>query len=398
MRASNYPSVFFSFGGRLGFPSVGTSAYYLAEEAGKCGCRMMVVSASFDRDPLNASRKISTLEVAGKRIPFRLIGKGIARKLHDYRAASLLEKLDADVDVVHCWPGSSLRTLDIARKLALPALLQRTNAHTAYAYEAAKKEHEKLGIEMPSNYSHSPNPKRLKLEEMEYELADKILVPSDFVYRTFKERGFEDEKLIRMHYGYDPNVFYPVSEDSGKRKKKKFTITFVGRGEPRKGLHYALEAWSIAGLCSRTRFNVVGKLDVIPGYDRILNKWLNHENICILGEISNVADILRQSDVLVLPAVEEGSAKVTYEARACGCVIAVSDCSGAECTHMYDGLIHPAGDVDLLREHLLMLCEDRDLYYRLRENSIKEIENFTWENAGKKLAEIYRNICCSRGG
>ena len=374
----------------MGFPSVGTSAYFLAEEAGKCGCRMIVVSASFDRVPGNAWKRISTLEILGKRVPFRLVGRKRAREFHDYRAASVLRKLRDSVDAVHCWPGSSLRTLQVAKELGIPTLVQRTNAHTAFAYQIVAREHEKLGIKLPSSYSHFPDQKRLDREEAEYQLADRILVPSDFVYRTFKDRGFGKDKLIRMFYGYDPKSFYLPPGGIKERSNEKFVITFVGRAEPRKGLHYALEAWSNSELKTQTIFRIVGNMNVIPGYINVLGRWLNQSNVQILGEIDNVGDVLRDSDVLVLPAVEEGSAKVTFEARACGCVIVVSDCTGAECTHMYDGLIHPARDVETLREHLLTLFNDRELYRYLRENSIKTICNFTWENAARRLMRVYK--------
>jgi len=109
----------------------------------------------------------------------------------------------------------------------------------------------------------------------------------------------------------------------------------------------------------------------------------------MLGFVSDVPAVLRQCDVLVLPSLEEGSALVTYEARACGCVLVVSDSSGAHCEHLKNGLIHPAGDVRTLREHLLLLEQDRNLLSQLRESSIAGIKNLTWSVAGKVLAKIY---------
>ena len=46
-------------------------------------------------------------------------------------------------------------------------------------------------------------------EEAEYEMASKLLVPSEHVRSTFLERGFAPEKLIRHQYGFDPQTFRP---------------------------------------------------------------------------------------------------------------------------------------------------------------------------------------------
>ena len=47
------------------------------------------------------------------------------------------------------------------------------------------------------------------------------------------------------------------------------------------------------------------------------------------GYLADVSGEMRNTDVLVLPSIEEDSALVTYVARASGCVLLVSDAAGA---------------------------------------------------------------------
>ena len=61
-------------------------------------------------------------------------------------------------------------------------------------------------------------------------------------------------------------------------------------------------------------------------------KKVAHPSVEEVGHVADPGALMRGFDVLVLPSLEEGSALVTYEARACGCVLAVSDRSGAACT------------------------------------------------------------------
>jgi glycosyltransferase involved in cell wall biosynthesis len=99
---------------------------------------------------------------------------------------------------------------------------------------------------------------------------------------------------------------------------------------------------------------------------------------------------MADADALVLSSVEEGSAMVTYEARGAGCVLLVSDCSGAICTHGVDALIHQAGDVAALTAHIALLDGDRALLARLREASLAGRDGLSWDAAGRRLLEVYR--------
>jgi glycosyltransferase involved in cell wall biosynthesis len=109
-----------------------------------------------------------------------------------------------------------------------------------------------------------------------------------------------------------------------------------------------------------------------------------------MGFTSDVAAAMQKADVLILPSVEEGSALVTYEARACGCVLVVSDATGAPCEHMQNGLVHAAGDVAAVQEHISLLHRDRELLARLRKSSLASVGKLTWTEAAAKLVGIYR--------
>lgn len=99
---------------------------------------------------------------------------------------------------------------------------------------------------------------------------------------------------------------------------------------------------------------------------------------------------MRGADVFILPSVEEGSALVTYEARASGCVLLVSNAAGAPCTHLQDALVHPARDVATLTRQLTLLDRDRPLLARLRAASLATVDEISWSAAGETLLSTYR--------
>jgi glycosyltransferase involved in cell wall biosynthesis len=105
---------------------------------------------------------------------------------------------------------------------------------------------------------------------------------------------------------------------------------------------------------------------------------------------------MRESDVLLFPSVEEGSALVTYEAQASGCALLVSEETGARCTHLQEGLVHRARDVATLTEHVRLLSGDPELLARLRRGAVANSRNLTWDCAGRELATIYDRIVGER--
>jgi glycosyltransferase involved in cell wall biosynthesis len=171
-------------------------------------------------------------------------------------------------------------------------------------------------------------------------------------------------------------------------------MLFVGGCAPRKGLHYALEAWLQSPAHRNGIFLIAGAF--IPGYAEKLSAMLSHPSVRVLGHRKDVPELMQQNDILVLPSIEEGSALVCSEARGCGCVLLVSEATGAICSNMENALVHRVGDVAALTQHITMLHEDRDLLERLRSASLQSAPDITWTAAGRKLLDVYRETVAAQ--
>jgi glycosyltransferase involved in cell wall biosynthesis len=305
--------------------------------------------------------------------------------LHDHIVARRVEKLAAQIDIIHTWPLGSLQTLKTAARLGIPTVLERPNAHTGFAMEAVRKECQRLGVRLPPDHEHAYNAEKLRREEEEYHLATRLLCPSDFVVKTFLDKGYARDQLARHMYGYDEKVYYPSSER--RDPKRRMTMLFVGVCAVRKGVHYALEAWLKSPASKDGNFLIAGEF--LPEYKQQLAPMMNHPSVKVLGHRNDVPELMRKSDVLVLPSIEEGSALVTADARASGCVLLVSEAAGAICQHMENALVHRAGDVEALAQHITMLDEDRGLLESLRTASLRSAQEITWTAAGRKLLQVY---------
>jgi glycosyltransferase involved in cell wall biosynthesis len=383
--------VLYSFPHKLGAARICTTAWHQVNGLAAAGANVTVFAGSICR-PLPEQVKVRTTLSWNYwkklRIPYRLLGSQRACALHDWLVARQLRAFAGEIDVVHVWPLGAMRTIKEARRLGMITLLERPNAHTRYAYEVVRTECQHLGVSMPSGHEHAYKPRVLSHEEAEYKLADWLLCPSDFVVRTFVDQGFPAGKLLRHQYGFDDKIFFPEARD--RDVSGGLRALFAGGCAPRKGLHYALDAWLRSRAHRQGLFMIAGEF--IPEYAERLSAQLAHPSVKVLGHRDDLPDLLRQSDVLILPSIEEGSALVTAEARGCGCVLLVSDAAGAICEHGQNAMVHLVGDVEALTRHLNMMNEDRKLLLRLREASLGTVREITWIAAGRKLEGIYQDV------
>jgi glycosyltransferase involved in cell wall biosynthesis len=372
----------------LGRSGIGTTAWHQVSGLIEAGQEVTVACGTCER-PVEGAHVIETMRVASVRIPYRAIGVERAWKLHDWQVARLLRSRRDRIDVVHTWPSGALITLQAAKELGIRSFLERPNTHTGYAYEIVRQECERLGLSQPKGACHTNNPKRLAREESEFHAADRLLCPSEFVAKTFVERGYPAQQISRHRYGCDPTRFRPLDVNTeGPPPNGAFTVAFVGTCEPRKGLHLALRAWLKSPASATGVFYVCGRF--VPGYRELLAPMLAHASVKEMGFMSDVSQVMARSHVMVLPTLEEGSALVTYEARASGCVLMVSEAAGALAEHMANALVHRVGDVETLSQQFTQLAEDRGLLARLREQSVKEIETLSWSCAARDLVNRYQ--------
>jgi len=387
--------VLYSFPLRLGADRICYTAWQQVNGLAAAGTDLLVFPASISRPVDSAVRVSPTLARGSFRVPYRLLGTMRAVALHDRIVARRIEKLAGQIDIIHTWPLGALETLKTAARLGIPTVLERPNAHTGFAMEVVQKECDRLGITLPPDHEHAYNAKKLHKEEEEYRLATRLLCPSDFVVKTFLDKGFAKEQLIRHIYGYDEKVYYPRNEP--RDPKRGLTMISVGVCAVRKGLHYALEAWLRSPASKDGTFLIAGEF--LPAYQEKLAPMLSHPSVKVLGHRNDVPELVRKSDILVLPSIEEGFGLVITEAMGSGCVPLASEACTEICSHMKTGLMHRIGDVDALTQHITMLHENRELLERLRATCLETAPQITWTAAGRVLLEAYREtIAAYRAG
>jgi glycosyltransferase involved in cell wall biosynthesis len=380
--------VLYSFPHKIGAGRICSTAWYQVAGLAEAGADVTVMTGVVHR-PLPSGVRVRTTLARGRwRVPYGTVGPMRALALHDRIVARELPRLAGQIDIVHAWPLAATHTLRAAQRLGIPTVLERPNAHTGFAMEAVAQECERLGIALPPDHEHAYNGPKLAKEEEEYRLADWLLCPSEFVVQTFRDQGFAPDKLVRHIYGYDEEIFGPAH--TPRDPAGGLQALFVGVCAVRKGVHHALEAWLGSSASATGRFRIAGEF--LPAYEARLADMLSHPSVEVLGHRDDVPQLMRDSDLLMLPSIEEGFGLTCVEAMGSGCVPLVSDACTDVCVDGANALVHRVGDVAALTGHLDLLDADRARLTQLRAACLRDAPDVTWSAAGRVLLHAYDHV------
>jgi phosphatidyl-myo-inositol alpha-mannosyltransferase len=199
-------------------------------------------------------------------------------------------------------------------------------------------------------------------------------------------------------YELIPNgVLVPEQAEAGSREDR---IVFVGRHEPRKGLHVLLRAWPEIRRRSGMRLRVIG---ADPLAVRLLFARLrvSDDGVDVLGLLSQdeLTDELLHAQALVAPSLGgESFGMVLTRAFACATPVVASDISGYRGVMEPEaGRLVPPGDPNALAEAVVALIEDEPARVQLgRAARALAEELYSWDGIAQRLAEIYESLAGSR--
>jgi glycosyltransferase involved in cell wall biosynthesis len=171
-------------------------------------------------------------------------------------------------------------------------------------------------------------------------------------------------------------------------------MIYVGVAAVRKGLHFALDAWLNSPASKDGEFLIVGGF--VPAYQDKLASKLAHPSIKVLGHRNDVPELMRQCDIFVLPSIEEGFGLVCTEAMASGCIPLVSDACTDLCRHGENAMVHEAGNVRMLTQHITKMHEDRTILHQLQTTGLNSVPGISWTAAGLSLLAAYRSTITAK--
>ena len=303
-----------------------------------------------------------------------------ARETLDRYVASRLDH----PTVLMALSGMGLHAGRAAQRIGGYFICDRGSSHIRFQDSILRDEYARWGLAFTG-----VDPRIIDKEENEYEQADRITVPSEFVRRSFISRGIPEAKLAKVVYGARLERFKKVADPA----PDQFRVLWVGAVSIRKGFLDLLDAFRRVNHPKKT-LTVVG---IVTAEIKSLLAGRDLTGVFFCGAVANeqLPRIYSTVHVFVLPSLEEGLAMVQGEALACGCPVIATPNTGSEdlFTDGVEGFIVPVRSPEVISERLQQLADDDQLRAQMADAAQRRVKELKgWDTYGNAFAQLLTTL------
>ncbi len=243
-----------------------------------------------------------------------------------------------------------------------------------------------------------PEPPLERLIHKDLVQADHVLVNSDWVKRTFLYQGWPEEQISVLYLGVDDQFFrtIPRRPESANQNPRPFKLLFAGAMTKRKGAEDIIQAFRLLG-GAHVELSLAGGMD--PGLRRRHRDFFENPRVKVHGILPRreLARMMTEHPVFLFPSYAEGSARVIFEAMACGCYVITTPNAGSIVETDRHGKIIPPGRPDKLAEAVREIMAHPELAAAAGRANAKLIrEKHRQRDYGRRLCALYAELAGKR--
>ncbi len=238
------------------------------------------------------------------------------------------------------------------------------------------------------------NPVVYNIEKNGMDHADHIICVSNLTRQTVIEKYHQDpSKVTTVHNAVEPLSPEIMAIERITEVPEK-VVTFLGRITMQKGPEYFVDAATqVLKNTNHVRFVMAGSGDMMNKMIRMVADRGISDKFHFTGFLKGkqVYEILKSSDVYVMPSVSEPFGISPLEAMQCGVPTIISNQSG--CAEILQNVIKTDyWDVDGMADAIYSICTYKGMEDFLRVEGKKEVDEIKWEYAGQKVRDIYNKF------
>ncbi|NYI40428.1 glycosyltransferase family 4 protein [Demequina lutea] len=231
---------------------------------------------------------------------------------------------------------------------------------------------------------------RREAMDREIGLADAVIVPSNFVQRTFVESGIDPAKIRVLNLGVDlkESAAVPLASPSGSSVPLK--LLFVGQVNQRKGIGHLLEALDLLDP-QKVHLDVIGP--ATPNIEKRIRR--DYPGVSLHGTMPRfkVKQAMAKADVLVLPSLAEGFALVGLEAMSVATPTLVTAETGIDVIEDgLDGWVIPRCDRESIAQTIDKVLAARDELPQISARAQAKAMAFSWDKYSARAVELVVSI------
>lgn len=223
--------------------------------------------------------------------------------------------------------------------------------------------------------------------------SQQLIVHADLLKATLnKHFRVPPQRVNVLPHGELGSLYQRMANAKGV-EREPYTLLFIGRIWPYKGLKYLVEAIPLVA----ERIPEV-KL-IIAGKGENLQQYFPHEYNAQHYEILNryilpeeIAGLCDRSTAIVLPYIEASQSGVAAIAYGTGTPVIASDIGGLSemIRHETDGLLVPPRDARALADAIIRILSDRQLQQQIQTAALARCQqDLNWLNIAAQTVEVY---------
>lgn len=221
-----------------------------------------------------------------------------------------------------------------------------------------------------------------KYEKNALDWADAITVVSKEAYDYYTNLGYNVFQI--------PNAINFSSLTSKIDRRYEKQIIFVGRLSREKGIDNLI---SISKKLPNDVHLVI--LGTGPEEHKIIDLVKNHKNIHFFGyqKKEETISLIRGSDILIQPSLNEGISSTILEAMACKTIVVTTNVGGNKELIISEetGFLLSINS-DLFIEKINYIFTHQDMSEKIINNAFRFAQQYDWNEVGKKYLKLYEKL------
>ena len=239
-----------------------------------------------------------------------------------------------------------------------------------------------------------PNPIVFEIEKNGMDNCDHIICVSELTRRTVLDNYHQPHwKVTTVHNAVEPlsPEIESIQRISGVSEK---VVTFLGRITMQKGPEFFVDAATqVIQKTDHIRFVMAGSGDMMDQMIRLVAERGIAHKFHFTGFLrgKQVYEMLKSSDVYVMPSVSEPFGISPLEAMQCNVPSIISYQSG--CSEILHNVIKTDyWDVDAMADAIYSICSYPAMSEHLKTQGKIEVDQIKWKDAGFKVRKIYDSL------
>ena len=237
------------------------------------------------------------------------------------------------------------------------------------------------------------NSEIFNIEKQGFDQANKIIVVSNLIKNRLTEQyHIPSEKIITIYNGIDAKDYKP--EEWKRRIRKEKIVTFLGRITIQKGPEYFVDvARMVVRRMKNVHFVMAGNGELRDRIVELSVKYGISDRFHFTGFLNkeDVAEMLRRSDLFIMPSVSEPFGIVPLEAMQANVPVIISLQSGV--SEVIRNVVKTDfWDVHAMADAVHGILKHKKLSKVLITEGKQEVSKLSWEQPARQINQVYQNV------